>query len=669
MQLIHPLCDATARLFAPLHFYSTDRLHVDLDPHDDRWFLLRVTSTKYSSWSFSPAARSFLRRLPEQRAAAYDAVRASATDTTALLIHELWVSHPAIEWANDYAEYEAPRRVLIPRVTFSEKAKTVYDSLLTRFAQQQSRAVMRANWHETGAMPPNIHSDDGDCALTPYQQIALHSTMGTDGSALFMEQGTGKTAVAVRRICEESKTFDRPMRVIVVSPKSVRANWGAELEKFATTCGSYVVLRGGKLDRVKQLVELFQQGNGSKWLVCIASYDAVIRTWDAIQMIEWDLAILDESHAIKSVWTRRKNHMMQLRDISAERLILTGTPISNSVLDLYAQLEFLGQGLSGFNSWQAFRKFYCKMERRGQFDIITGTKNLPLLQERLARFAFMIDKEKALPYLPKKCYSLIEVQMTKAQRKAYRSLAKKLYVEITEMLDAAEEAKGDQRRVTVNNVLTKLLRLTQVTSGFVRWDDTLAEDGESTIRGDITYFDPNPKTVALLELIASMPPAEKVVVWCTFVSDIRHLKGELEKAGHRVVTYYGETSDADRETAVKEFNTNPSVRIFLGNPAAGGAGINLWGYDPASAESETNATKVVYFSQNWSMVQRAQSEDRTHRIGTRTSVEFIDLVIPATIDEEIRARVVGKRIHAMEVQDVRDIMRQLCDTVEVDDDE
>jgi DNA repair protein RAD16 len=129
----------------------------------------------------------------------------------------------------------------------------------------------------------------------------------------------------------------------------------------------------------------------------------------------------------------------------------------------------------------------------------------------------------------------------------------------------------------------------------------------------------------------------------------------LTADGIDCVSFYGKTSDEQRKEAERRFNEDPNCKVFLGT-SAGGTGLNLLGYKPHCPDDyTTNADHVIYYSQNWS--PRTQMEDRNHRKGTRCNVRYTDLVVPKTIDEEIRARVIGKKIHALEVGDIREILQ------------
>jgi SNF2 family DNA or RNA helicase len=334
-------------------------------------------------------------------------------------------------------------------------------------------------------------------------------------------------------------------------------------------------------------------------------------------------------------------------------MALTGTPITNVLFDLYTQLEWLGEGFSGFSSFEAFKKYYGKFTKRGRFNVLTEYKNVPLIQERLARLAFQIRKDEALPNLPEKLLDIVEVEMTSEQMKIYCEVRDNLMAEAKAAMDAAE-AEGKPRQLIINNILTK----------FPVFDN----EGNEIEPKTCDRLDPNPKIEALVELFQDKKPEQKTIIWACWKQDIRSITARLKLEGIDVVTYFGETSDEDRDEAVRRFNTDPKCTVFVGNPQAGGTGLNLLGYSPDDPSCTSNCDHVIYYSQTWSPTTRSQSEDRAHRRGTRVNVRYTDLCIPNTIDEEIRTRVCAKRVAAMSLQDVRVIMQRLTElTPEIGD--
>lgn len=661
-RLIKPLCDATKRVLKPLNLSPEDRLQLSLDD-DGKRFIATTFAMKHKikhqlagHWRSQgviletkaekvfpsyEAGTHWWGRFPERkRLEGHANYILSGTDFTAIIIHSLWPEN---------------------QIILDDEAKILYNYLLQRFCHQNQGAAKRAAYKILGTHVNGRYIDHPKLPLAQYQKVGLDGSIYQEAAALFMEQGTGKTPITIARICNEALNHkgEAMYRVLIVAPKNVRSNWRTEFERFSTTPGKVTILRGGAIDRVKHLIEGLAFDGESKWTAIIISYETLLRSWDAIKRVPWDLGVLDESHYIKNPQSKRAKRCMELREVCKSRMALTGTPISNSVMDLFSQLEWLGEGLSGFSNFGNFRSYYGNFVRQGRFDVLTGYKNMPLLQERLARLSFMITKAEALPDLPKKLESIIEVSMSEEQAEIYRQVAYHLYVEC--QADLKEEGKN--RSMTINNVLIKLLRLAQITCGYVTWDATYSDDGEEITPKTIDRFDPDPKLEALVELIKNRGSCDKTVIWVCWIANIKTISARLKLDGVDCVTYYGATSDEDRDEAVRRFNNDPICTVFIGNPAAGGTGLNLLGYDKENIDDPMNCNQVIYYSQNWSMVHRSQSEDRSHRMGTRVPIQYIDLVVPGSIDEEIRYRVLQKRQVALVIQDVRDIMIRVLESI------
>lgn len=653
------LCEATSKFLEPLKLHKSDRLHVSLND-DGKHFITRAygevhthqtilveptefrlrdatpewtVETKTGFGSFA-ANVTWPERVPEKKLlTGYAQTMMPTTDTNALLLYSLWPSN---------------------QLVFDDDSYVAYEFLLTRFAHQSHSAVSRARGLEgNGEL-----LDRADNPRAPYQNIALNGTMNQEGGGLFMDPGTGKSAIAVARVCNEAVNQDEVHRILVVCPKNVRSNWRNEFLKFATTNGKLLILQGGKLDRVKQLIEAFVDcSDETQWVVVICSYEAVATTWDAMRMCEWDLAVADESHFMKSTYTKRFAQMMELRNRCRQRMCLSGTPITNSPMDLYAQFEFMGEDLSGFRNFSAFRAFYGTYIKTadGMLSLV-GLQNIPLLKERLARLCFIIKKSDALPYLPEKTYDIIDVEMTVEQARVYKGLARDLIAEIESDL-----LEGGPRHIVVRSALTKLLRLAQVTSGYTV-GQAMGSDGFLGEK-EILHFDPNPKLEAIVELLKKKASTEKTIIWTCWVPNIKTLRARLDIENVGQVTYYGRTSDKDRAIAEDRFANDPECKVLIGNPAAGGTGLNLLGY--GRDEDDHDCTHVIYFAQDWSMVHRTQSEDRSHRRGTRRRVRYTDVMVIGSIDEKIRSRVIDKRMAALELQDLREILSGLATEVTV----
>jgi SNF2 family DNA or RNA helicase len=649
-----------AELFKPVRLSEFDVLNVDFDPGGDGEadeFVLRVGTAE--TFASNSARHVFFARFPERRevAGSQSCVwRVPCTDVSVRVIETLWTES----------------------VVFTENARLVYEALRVKLAFQSVAMDRSKEYHDYARLrevittlaiptPPIVtpYSLGNGHAPMLHQSVAHANSMSNPGYGLFMEQGTGKTNVVIGRIDSESERWDKDVyRALVVCPKNVQANWANELREFSRVDGEVTILRGLTMDRVKLLLgALGRKRETQRYTVFVCSYEMLVNMWDYLQAIIWDLAILDEGHYIKAPDVRRHEYAMRLRDRSRQRMILTGTPVCNTPLDLYAPFEFLEKGGSGFTSWSAFRQFYGVYEiREGGHKALVDVQNLPFMQERLARMAFVCRKAEALPDLPLKMYDVCEVEMTSEQAKCYERVSRALIEEIER--DIAEA--GDRRIVNVNNILTKLLRLAQVTSGFMTYEVPRETPSGEFCEFDkaIDRFDPNPKLEALVELLKDpeKTPYDKTIVWACWVQDIKTIAARLAIEGIKAVTFYGATSEEARAEAVRAYNEDPETRVFVGNPGCGGVGINLLGYPTGRPElAQTNTTHEVYFSQDWSSPKRSQSEDRACRKGQRLPVRITDLCVPKTIDEEIRARVLNKRMVALKIQDLQDVLTRLMD--------
>lgn len=609
-----------------------------------------IAGEEYFDYWEEPSADAcrFTSRLPEcSYVKAQDRWSAACTDTTAVVITRAW-GYDRLVFADD-------------------DVRSVFDSLLSSFQEGETVAERTAAFKLEGRVPPvpPTWTERTDAQLSPYQRAAATLSLSRSSFALFMDRGTGKTCCAIQAVnveAADARRDGRTLKVLVVCPQQVRLNWQREFTKFSWLPGRVTTVRGAQWTRVERLAEIVRPDGVSAFSVAVIGYESLVRTMEYVKLVDWDVVICDESHYFKESRTQRFKAMKALRGCSRRRLILTGTPIGNSPMDLWSQLEFLYEGASGFSSFKAFRQFYGvyeKTDKRWQgVEKLIGLQNVPLLQERLARLSFSVTKKEAGLQLPDKVYGVREVQMTPYQQDFYNRLQEQLAVEIEDQLS---KAVVDQ--VTINNVLTMLLRLAQVTSGFVTFDakvdtDTGVEVQPKRIQELSTV---NPKVEELKRLLTEdRDPRAKTIVWCTFVHNIKRVSEELTAMGIRHGCYYGATREADRDAIVDAFNCEPDFKVIVCNAQTAGEGLNLLGYDTRDPErSHTFCDMEVFFSSNWSAIQRGQAEDRAHRRGTRMPVQVVDLIVPGTIDEDILDRVTSKRDMADTVADLRDVLSRI----------
>lgn len=667
---------ATANLLKPLKLKSTDRLHLSMS-NDKKFFLAKVVSAKKynfppESWwerqalpdatitmrpeafttdNITPSGDAlsvFFDRVPEKKRldAGDYSWQLAATDYTAMVMKALW---PLEQVIFDCFE-----------------SKLAYVTLLGLVKRQEEVAQVYADYKATGKVPEHDLEIHWDNPLSPYQAVAAHLADKSEGFGLFMDPGTGKTATAISQICTLARRrkflTGKAAKIMVVVPKNVQSNWAREFGKFTTKCGSVTVLKGGLYKRMGLLAEAAHAITDPEvdFVAVITSYETMIKTWPLLSSWQWDLAVADEAHMFKWWKTARYEHMLKLRDIAAQRVVLTGTPVANSPLDLYCLFEFMGEGWSGFTSWDSWREFYgvfVRDEDSGH-DKFVACQNLPFMQERLARLSFRITKKEAMPDLPEQLYDTEDVAITGVQFDVYKQVLNQLAAEIE------DDLSGDVKTLTIQNILTKLLRLSQITSGYVKWDPIVDPNtGEEIEEGKVEYFAENPKLDAIIAKLKAREPGSKTIIWSNWVPCIKQCSERLEKEGIKHVTYYGSTKN--RDEAERLFNCDPETTVLVGNPAAGGVGLNLLGFDPNNPdEYTTNCDSSYYISRDWSSIKAEQSANRNHRRGTRVAVQITDFIVPNSIDTVILDRV-NQKIQMMKgVNDIRDILNAVLNGIQ-----
>lgn len=668
LPVLEPLSGATSKALEPDELANTDYLEIGLDDDGRRFTLKAVAMYKGAATghqaSFNARA-AWYKRIPEVHASKHkvDVYFAAATDFTALVISHQW----------------PPERLIFK----SAAAQTIYEFLLMRFLAQTQNAVIGADFKVNGNVPEMpedfVEHPDPAMRLAPYQKVGFRMSIMQECFMLLMQQGTGKTPISIARINYEARRarlgkdgkIARMYRVLIICPRQARLNWSNEIERFTVSQGKITILRGGQHRRVRGIIDAVTDDPECEFSACICGFETVDNTWEFIGTVPWDLVIIDEGHKIRNQASQRSQACRRLRETTLRRMELTGTPIVNQVFDMWAQWEFLADGMSGFLVYKNFRGFYGKFERQGGkgggVERLLAMKNLPLVQERLARTSFSITKKEAGLNLPEKRYDVYEVQMSPKQREYYVQISKQLALQIQQDLKNKE--------MTANNILTRMLRLAQITSGHVKWDAQFNDDGEEIEGGRIEQISAeNPKVEALIEMLKDMEddnPECKTLVWACWREDIRVICERLKAEGIPYLEYHGGISDAKRAEAVAAFNKDPKYKVFVLNQKAAAEALNLLGYDYETMTKEDATTYTgleVYFSQNWSPDERGQSEDRAHRRGTRGDVLIRDLMVPGTIDEEIRTRVYHKRDTAATIQDVKDILARLT-AAEVEEDE
>lgn len=434
-----------------------------------------------------------------------------------------------------------------------------------------------------------------------YQLRALAKIEKLNGIAgLYMEMGTGKTKVAIDWAGIGYYNYD-VKKVLVICPLSVVGVWQRQIRQHLPFFARVRVLEGSSAERAAQIRFMIRSPKPTQdWL--LINYEGIWRgngRNDIEDLLErWgpDLVICDEAHRLKSPIARQSKVAARIGGSAEQRLILTGTPITKSPLDVFGQFRFLNDDLFGKN-WFRFKNHYGVWGGYGRYQVI-GYKHLDDLVKKIRANTFRIKKDKALD-LPEKVSVTVPVQLGQKAMQFYEKMAKEMIIEI------------EETHATAAIVLVKILRLSQITSGFIK-----------DIEGGVRVFDDS-KLKACLDLLEDMlSEDQKTVIFVRFRKDIERLQeGIVNRFKIAPLILSGSVPHGKRDGLVQRFQNDPKEKIFIAQIQAGSLGIDL-----------TAASVAIFYSLDYNAANYWQAQDRIHRHGQTKKVTYYHLVVPRTID-------------------------------------
>lgn len=453
-----------------------------------------------------------------------------------------------------------------------------------------------------------------------HQRTALRRSWKRPGYAYLMEMGTGKSKVA----CDEAGIYHETDLIdiwIVMAPKGVYRNWVREGGEIETHLPRRIRERariavweagGGTKANQRALRRLLEPHDGLRILVI--NTEAVSSPGNARKFLEMLLRAgrvlwhLDEASLCKNPNAKRTKYILEVRSLAAYRRILTGSP-GDKPTDVWSQFEFLESAALGHRSFYSFQRKYAivretdfggKLRRPVKLEV--GYRNLDDLRRRMDEMSYRVRKEECLD-LPPKIYTTRDVELTEDQVRIYREMQKNAIA----ILDQECAEKGF---VSAQSALTQIMALARIVCGHVR-----NADGEEH---DI----PTNRVDALAEVLQET--SGKVIIWSRFRRDIEKIVHRIGRDWdeRRAAQYHGGNVQT-RQADVVRFLEDPECLFMVSNQQAGGYG-NTWNV----------AHTTVYFSNDFYLERRLQSEDRNHRGGQTESVTYVDLVARGTIDEK-----------------------------------
>lgn len=469
----------------------------------------------------------------------------------------------------------------------------------------------------------------------PYelQDQVWQASRGRRHYAIFWEQGTGKTKLAVDTAGYLFCTGQIDA-VFVLAPTDIHANWDVPGEGIQKHLPEELLKASARLTwnsgraRTKGFLErlryLMSHKGGLRWL--FMGFDAFITKHGfaaAQQFLSTYrcLWIIDEAGRIKNPQSKRTKSVNKLRDLARFRRPMTGTPIAQKPFDAYSIINWMDPTYwkqNGLGSYYVFKQYFglwrkIRVAGGREVEVQKTDKNgLPQYQRLedlhgyLRPVASRVLKADMVD-LPPKLYTRMYYEMTPKQAEHYRRLERE-FVTWYEENSAPSEDGPRVLMTSADLAIVRQLRLQQIALGYLVSDE-----------GEFTVIDEENPALALLSQITEDLP-HSAIIWGRFRKDIDLICGVL---GDAAVRYDGTTDAEARIKAVQAFQAGDKP-FFVATQATAGEGLTL-----------TRAQTVVYYSNSRKLTERLQSEDRAHRIGQVNPVQYIDLIVANTITEDI----------------------------------
>lgn len=494
-----------------------------------------------------------------------------------------------------------------------------------------------------------------------HQADALAASVRKWSFALLMEQGTGKTWVTLitAAILYRKKVIDV---LVVFAPNDVHAQW--VLEQIPAHLPTDIkrgvtIIWGTKrkscIDKIKQLTKTAQPGLA----VLVFNHESLtgntlLPLLKALFKARNVMCVLDESHEFSNPKASRTRRATILAPLAKVRRILSGTASAQGPFALFSQYKFLDERIIGIDSYTVFRHRYAEYTKEMftaknrfnadgsrklvEYESLVGYRNLQQLQDRIAPFSFRVRKDDVLG-LPPKMYEKRFAAMTKIQRDTYEAikadgiaLLRRVELgsplsfiplqglEASELADLLVNKDANASLVSARIKLTILMRLRQVVGGFVKDESGIVQQLDAS---------PTPRQVSTARLVeGATGVGGKCIVWAQFRSEIEFLAKYLQQnTSATCAKLYGGDSKSERANTIAQFkDPKGSVNTLVANTVSGGTGHNF-----------AVANTMVYYSNDFRVVKRLQSEDRSHRIGLKGTLSIYDFESDAPIDAKIRA--------------------------------
>ncbi len=398
-------------------------------------------------------------------------------------------------------------------------------------------------------------------------------------------------AVIIDDVQNEKQTSDKKRASLVITPSSLTLNWQNEANKFAQELKTQVI-RGNLEQRKKQIEEI------DSYDLVITSYDLLKRDIEIYQEKGYTFRyiIADEAQYLKNSNTQNAKAIKKIK--ANTRYALTGTPIENSLAELWSIFDFIMPGY--LFTYKEFKSTYETPIIKEQ-----NQKTIKKLKMLIEPFILRRNKKEVLTELPEKTITILNNEMQEEQKKIYLQYLAQAKQEIAEKIEINGYEKS---QIQILAALTRLRQICCHPSLFLE-----------------EYHQGSSKLDQCMELIQEgINSGHKILLFSSYTSIFEIIEKQLNQQNIKHYKLTGKTQIDERIQLVDQFNQNPEIKLFLISLKAGGTGLNL-----------TGADMVIHYDPWWNLSAENQATDRAYRIGQKRNVQVYKLITKNTIEEKI----------------------------------
>lgn len=448
---------------------------------------------------------------------------------------------------------------------------------------QQNRELLDKVLNPGPAIINSYNDYQPSSYLMSHQKTGVELAKTAQRHLYVYDTGTGKTALAID-IIRMTK-----LKALVVCPLTVIQNaWFEDLAKFGTDFKAVDLWQ--LWHQQKKYTEAAYLNKVRDAHICIVNFEGFKSQRDLLKKAGFGIVIVDESSKIKNNKSQITKELTAFCEDMRNVYLLSGTPAPNSLLEYFPQIRIVDPTLFG----KSFYKFRCEYFFEKGFKWIPFPNREKELLEKIARVSSTVRKEDVLD-LPERTFNVRSVSLDSSEIKAYQEMLKKLIIEL------------DDVTITAANAAVKIMKLRQITAGFLIDEDTN------------THVFGKSKLSALQDLLEEIGK-HQVIIWTQFQYEARQIKKTL---GDKAEIINGTIAKAERDANFQKFKSG-NLPYLIAHPRSLGHGVTL-----------TNCSYAIYYSIDYSYESYYQSCDRIYRYGQRNACTYYHLIVPGSIDEVI----------------------------------